>query len=179
MEHKFEKMINFLMNDKRVEYENPDTFLPRFIKSSDVVADIGCGPGFYCIRLAKLASQVYCVDKNEMMLIYARKNCASKNVEFLSDVNSLPKSGIDIVLMANSFHDMENRNEIYKALLRALKNGGKILIIDWKKDKKIEKGPPYNIRMSEQDYVNSFPDFNLKEKFEVGPYHYGMLFVMK
>ncbi|WP_256201973.1 methyltransferase domain-containing protein [Sulfuracidifex metallicus] len=85
-------------------------------------------------------------------------------MEFLSDVNSLPKSGIDIVLMANSFHDMENRNEIYKALLRALKNGGKILIIDWKKDKKIEKGPPYNIRMSEQDYVNSFPDFNLKEK---------------
>ncbi len=178
-QHNFDRMIEFLMSDERIKYENPDDFLPRFLKRGDVVADIGCGPGFYCIRLIKLASKVFCVDKNERMLDYARKNYKRENMEFLNSTKLIPDASVDLVLMANSFHDMENKEEIHEEIRRISKSYSELLIVDWKKDEKVTKGPPYWLRMSEDEYIRTFSDFSLKEKFEVGPYHYGLFFVRR
>ncbi len=175
----YEKMIDFLMSDKRTQYENPDLFLPRFVKNNDTVADVGCGPGFYCIRLIKIASKVYCIDTSELMLDVAKKNCKSEKVQFFSSISLVPSNTVDLVLMANSFHDMENKEEIYDEIKRISKENSRIFIVDWKKDPKIEKGPPYYLRMTEEDYIKRFPDYSLKERFEIGPYHFGLLFERK
>ncbi|BBG25460.1 class I SAM-dependent methyltransferase [Sulfuracidifex tepidarius] len=172
----YEKMIDFLMSDKRKQFEDPDLFLPKFVKNNDVVVDIGCGPGFYCIRLIKIALKVYCIDNNQLMLDTAKRNCKNDKVQFFESVKLVPSNTIDLVLMANSFHDMENKEEIYEEIKRISKRNSRILIVDWKKDTRTEQGPPYYLRMSEEDYVSRFPDYVLKERFEVGPYHFGLLF---
>ena len=44
-------------------------------KSGDVVADVGCGPGYYTFKLARLVGdggRVYAIDNNERHLIYLR-----------------------------------------------------------------------------------------------------------
>ncbi|AAY80387.1 class I SAM-dependent methyltransferase [Sulfolobus acidocaldarius] len=164
----------------RHTYHPPDEedFLPKYISQNDIVAELGCGSGFYCKKLVKLAKKVYCVDIDCEALEDAKLSLNTKAV-FLcesADKTSIPDAEIDVVLLANSFHDMDNKEEVVREIWRILKDDGRVLVVDWKKEK-TEIGPPVNIRFSEEDYVRYFKTFKLTDKFFPSRYHYGLVFV--
>jgi ubiquinone/menaquinone biosynthesis C-methylase UbiE len=169
---------SFLLSPSRKNFEDPDKFLPFLINENDTVADLGCGPGYYCQFLVKFTkNKIYCVDKNEEFITEAKRIVKSNNVIFLvedSSHTSIPSSSIDKVIFANSFHDMENKEKTYEEVVRILKPNGKIIIIDWKKEN-TPFGPPIRIRMSKEDYLKIFRDFKLEKEFYVGPYHQGLV----
>lgn len=71
---------------------------------------------------------------------------------------------------------MDNKEEVVREIWRILKDDGRVLVVDWKKEK-TEIGPPVNIRFSEEDYVRYFKTFKLTDKFFPSRYHYGLVFV--
>ncbi|QKQ99136.1 class I SAM-dependent methyltransferase [Metallosphaera tengchongensis] len=169
-----------LLDERRKNFENPENFIPKLLRGDEIVVDMGCGPGYYCPELEKYSSKLYCVDFNKEALDIAKTRIKKPNTELLyeeSSRTSIPPSSVDVVVLANSFHDMD-REAAYSEILRILKPSGKVIIVDWKKEE-TPFGPPMSIRMSEKDYINLFKDFELKQTFDPGPYHYGLVLIRK
>jgi len=163
--------------DFRKNFENPESYLPSLLEKGQTIAELGCGTGFYCQYLQEYANKLYCIDSFCPALEEAKKRVKSSNAVFLcEDVSntSIPSNSVDVVLLANSFHDMENKEEVVKEIKRILKKGGKVIIIDWEK-RHTGFGPPVYVRMSEDEYLKFFKDFKLVNKFKPSEYHYGLV----
>ena len=168
--------------DKRREQSENAAFLKSVLGSGKrIIADLGCGSGFYAEKLRPFASKLYCIDSSKAMLSVARRTVHGKNVVFLkedSSKTSLPDSSVDMVFMANSFHDMDRSNTSAE-VIRMLKPRGEIIVVDWKKGaaqgRKKRQGPPDNLRMSEAEYLRWFPGFRTTLKFKAGTDHFGIL----
>ncbi len=160
------------MNAIREKMVNPDRYINNlFDRNDNVILDYGCGVGFYCRYLRRFASKLYCIDIDEEALEEVKKNISGAIT--LTDVSTIPDHSVDVVFFANSFHDM-NREEVVKSVERIIKESGRIIVIDWNKEK-TEFGPPLSIRMSKEDYIKAFPDFKLEKEFESEPNHYGLV----
>ena len=170
-------MDNF-WNSIRGITDKPEKYLPRILKGDEIIVDLGCGKGFYCLHLHKYALRLYCVDINKKAVKKAEKLLKDRdNVFFIvSDAAKMPilSSSVDAVFAANSFHDMDDKNAVYREILRILRPDGRVIVVDWKKEQGL-LGPPLSIRMSEEDYVKQFKDFRLATRFQPSPSHYGLV----
>ncbi|AOL16682.1 methyltransferase type 11 [Sulfolobus sp. A20] len=157
----------------RRKYERPEEFLPSVITNKGVViVDYGCGNGFYCKYLVQYASKLYCIDVNVIALEEVKRKIS--NAITLTDSKTIENKSVDYILFANSFHDMENKEEIINEVNRILKDDGRVIIIDWKKEN-TNFGPPVSIRMSEKEYLYWFKGFKIVKRFNPTPYHYGLV----
>ena len=65
------ELAGSLDNNIRKWIQNPNKILAPFIKEGMKVLDIGCGPGFFSVEIAKMvgeSGEVYSVDVQEGML---------------------------------------------------------------------------------------------------------------
>ncbi|MEM3227459.1 MAG: class I SAM-dependent methyltransferase [Candidatus Micrarchaeaceae archaeon] len=159
------------------ERGNTRALLSSLITSHvDVIADLGCGRGFYSKYLLDYANRVYCVDVDKEALLAATEAVKSDRMVCINasaENTDLPSKSVDIVFMANSFHDMENKNAVVNEISRILKERGSVIIIDWNKNSKF--GPPSSIKMSPEDYIGYFRGFNLEKLSAIEGQHYCML----
>jgi ubiquinone/menaquinone biosynthesis C-methylase UbiE len=102
------------------------------------VLDFGCGPGGYILPLAGLVGaegKIYALDMNPAAIL-AVKSLALKhklaNVEtILSDgATGLPDGSVDVVLLYDVLHHLENQDAILKELYRVLKPEGILSVSD-------------------------------------------------
>lgn len=180
--HSWDKSAAQRLLNGREKFENTAFLKDIFGPEKQVIADIGCGPGFYAKKLKPFASRLYCIDSSKAMISAARKTVHGKNVRFLKEDASrisLPDSSADAVFMANSFHDMDRKGAAAGEVIRILKPGGRIIIVDWRKGAgmrdKQHSGPPDNLRMSEEEYLAWFPGFSIKKRFKPGHWHFGLV----
>ena len=99
------------------------------------VLDIGTGPGFFAIILAKAGYQVTAVDYTEEMLCKAKENAgryADKIRWMRMDAQKLelPDNQFDVAVSRNLTWNLENPDEAYKEWKRVLKPGGQLLNFD-------------------------------------------------
>ncbi len=165
-------------HDERRRVDRPEKFLPKLFHNRNlVIADIGCGRGYYAQHLIGYSSLLYCVDIDREALadVENRLKDSGKRARFLVSTSAVPTGSVDVILYANSFHDIENKNKASKEAARVLKPDGMIIVVDWKKGVLTPFGPPQNIRMSEADYLERFPGFKILKKFRPSPYHFGLV----
>lgn len=99
------------------------------------VLDIGCGPGFFSILLARMGYEVTAVDYTENMLMEAVKNARSyaSHIAFRKmDAQQLafPDETFDFVISRNVLWNLEDPVQAYGEWLRVLKKGGKLMNCD-------------------------------------------------
>lgn len=99
------------------------------------VLDVGCGPGFFSVLLARLGYEVTAVDYTENMLAEARKNAAhyGVNIDFRRmDAQKLDfEDGIfDLVISRNVLWNLEQPEQAYREWLRVLKPNGTVMNFD-------------------------------------------------
>lgn len=99
------------------------------------ILDVGTGPGFFAILLAKQGYEVTAADYTEAMLQQARHNAGAlaericfcrmdaQNLEF-------PDEMFDVVISRNLTWNLEDPEKAYKEWMRVLKAGGKLLNFD-------------------------------------------------
>jgi ubiquinone/menaquinone biosynthesis C-methylase UbiE len=185
MAHKFEaKNAEILESADRRKFLNPDSILQKAGLDSDTVfADLGCGSGYFTIPASFIAGKVYAIDvQQEMLDIISEKIRKGKltNIEpILSKESSipLPDHSIDVLFMANVFHELENRGAILKEIKRILSSRGRLIIIDWKKIG-MDMGPPVEERLSEVEIIQICKEggFSILEKLDAGLYNYMLVF---
>lgn len=99
------------------------------------VLDVGCGPGFFSVLLARLGYEVTAVDYTENMLAEARKNAAHYGVDIdfrRMDAQKLDfEDGIfDLVISRNVLWNLEQPEQAYREWFRVLKPNGTVMNFD-------------------------------------------------
>ncbi|WP_243678999.1 methyltransferase domain-containing protein [Vulcanisaeta distributa] len=122
-------------------------FLKPYVSSGMVIADLGCGEGYYCNFFKDYASRLYCVDVDEIAIEEVRRRFGGySNVTILNEDatnTSIPSGSVDLAFMSNVFHDIEDKEAAAKEVNRILKPGGRLLIIEFRKD--VVFGPPFKL----------------------------------
>jgi ubiquinone/menaquinone biosynthesis C-methylase UbiE len=113
------------------------------LNPGDVVADVGAGSGYYAIRLARVvgaSGRVYATDIQPEMLALTRKKVEAErlsNVEMVLGTPTdprLPAASMDLVLMVDVYHELADPQAMLRALKRALKPGGRLVLIEFRKE---------------------------------------------
>ena len=122
-----------------LEFRIRDRLRPRIdivkevgLKPGFKVLDFGCGPGGYVPPVSELIGEdgrLYALDVMPVAIEMAKNLVANRkltNVEtILSDGKTgLPDGSLDVVLLYDVFHDLENQNLVLKELHRVLRPEG-------------------------------------------------------
>jgi len=179
--HDAQEYARVLEDPKRDAWQLPHAVIMALeLKPGEVVADIGAGTGYFSRRIARHAGKVYAVDIDPKLLEIAKKD-APANMEVVlatPDDPKLPAASVDTILFCDVLHHIENRPAYYRKLARALKPGGRIVNIDFHKDKETPFGPPVAMRLSEESVVRELEGagFQKTKSFDILPYQYFQVF---
>jgi len=173
------------------ELINPFKVLERVgIRHGWQVADMGCGAlGHFVFPAAQLVGgegKVYAVDIQKTALHAIEKTAKYEqywNVYPLwSDIDvvgaaRIPSASLDLTIVSNNLYLSSNRTGLVQECLRLTKPGGKILVIEWKKEK-TSLGPDLKNRLSANEAKAFFLSAELHQvdSFEAGPEHYALVF---
>lgn len=152
-------------------------------------AELGCGNfGFFVWPLARLVGRqgrVYAVDILKSTLEEITKKAKLENFSQIYPIwsnleifkaTNIETNSLDGALLVNILHQSEKKIEILRETIRLLKRGGRLLIIEWK-NIDIPLGPSPERRVNLNSLKTAIPKIglNIKEEFEAGPYHYGLI----
>ena len=169
-----------LEDPSRDEWQKPhDVVMALNLKSTDTIADIGAGTGYFARRFAMHAGKVYAVDIDQKLLDIAAKDAPAnlKTVLATPDDPRLPDDSVDVIFFCDVLHHIENRAAYYPKLAKALKPGGRIVVIEFYK-KEMPIGPPPSMKLSDDEVIAEFRNagFTLSKRLDILPYQYYLFF---
>ena len=162
MQHRFddpERYAKSFDDPARDAWQMPSRVIEALALSPGAsVADIGAGTGYFSVRFAKAipAGTVYAVDVEPAMLDHIRKRALGdglKNVVTLQASGTspdLPKP-VDLVIVVDTYHHLPNRPTYFRELQKSLAPGGRVAIIDFRKDS--PEGPPPEFRFEADQII--------------------------
>ncbi|MCX9028086.1 MAG: class I SAM-dependent methyltransferase [Candidatus Methanoperedens sp.] len=161
MVHKFDvKKAKILDSPERLQFLNPESILNNLNLTREmVIADLGCGSGFFSIPASKRVKKVFALDiQQEMLDILLDKIKKEKitNIEVRLSQESfilLADNSSDILLMVNVFHELHDKLSLLREVKRVLTMKGRLMIIDWKKIE-MDTGPPLEERLDEKEVID-------------------------
>lgn len=117
-----------------------------------LILDIGAGTAFFSKPLAVRFpdAMIKACDASPVMINWMQMNVVASypNIEpILTDaahLNFSPDSA-DLIIMVNLHHELNNHDEVLSACYKILKEGGSVVISDWRKDYN-GNGPSVEIR---------------------------------
>lgn len=162
------------------------------VQTGNVVADFGCGPGYFSIPFAKSVGEdgkVYVLDVLPQALEtvtskaknYGLTNIVANRVNLEKENGSkLEPSSVDWVILKDMLFQNQKKDIIIKEAWRVLKKGGKILLIEWNQDASVV-GPDFKLRIRESDLKNMFLNagFSIEKNIDAGDFHYAFIAVKK
>jgi precorrin-6B methylase 2 len=134
----------WLERPEREQEERPSKLLEALqIQPGDVIADIGAGSGYLTFQLAKRTGpkgKVLAVDIQPEMLALIRQRMKATgvtNIELIQGTESdpkLPARSTDLILMVDVYHEFSYPGEMTTAMVRALKPGGRLVFVEYRKE---------------------------------------------
>lgn len=112
------------------------------VRAGMTVADIGAGTGLFTRLFSAqvgVSGKVYAVDISEVFvdnILRLSREEGRRNVEGIVDSSNdvgLPPQSIDIAFICDTYHHFEKPLEMLRSIHRALKPGGKVFVIDFRK----------------------------------------------
>ncbi len=146
----------------RAKWQKPDEVVAALkLEPGQRVADVGCGPGYLTIPIAKAVGptgKVWAVDIEPKMLARAREHAVAaglSNIEYvhcLADDPRLPVASADTIVIVNTFHHFADRRAYVAKLRQALAPGGRIVNIDFIPKPREQRGfgPPLEMQLSRE-----------------------------
>ena len=132
---------SWLERDNRNIEENTNLSIEKIsLPVNGIVADIGAGTGYYSFKLSDKVPQgkVFAVEIQDEMISYLRnKKLQLKDsvVEIIKGSNhspNLPDNSIDLAIMVDVYHELDFPAEMLQAVRKALKQNGKLLLIEFR-----------------------------------------------
>jgi len=177
-----------LLSEDRRAWNDPDKILQYLnLGQCTIMADIGCGPGWFTLEAARKMGDkgaVYGVDLSQEMLDQLKERAKAEQLHNVQTVLAeeedefpLPTESVDVMLIANVYHEVDSASNFIGEIKRILRPGSTCLLVDWRSEE-TPVGPPAHERVHQQDVVDEFyaNGFILAGTCDVGPYHYGLKF---
>ncbi|WP_281543262.1 class I SAM-dependent methyltransferase [Maribacter aestuarii] len=118
------------------------------LSAGDVVADIGCHEGYLTFHLSKRVGdrgKVYAVDVRRNRLERLNESLGNNKISnvrtILGDYDNpkLPNNTLDVVFLIDTYHEIDDYEQMLLHIKSALKPGGKLLILEKLKEQHIGK----------------------------------------
>ncbi len=172
----------WLTRESRQREEDCKTMLGELgIKKGDVVCDLGCGNGFYSLKLAEMVGRegkVIAVDIQPEMLEMLRRRAGDsvKNVETVvctEDDPKLAEASVDLLLMVDVYHELSKPAEVLAHVRKSLKKGGRVALVEFRgEDTKVPIKPLH--KMSREQILKEWwaNGFKVAREFEGLPWQH-------
>jgi len=108
------------------------------------VADVGAGTGLFTRPFARKVApggKVFAVDITEEFVDWIEKTCREQGIENVTCVKNtetsveLAPESVDLVFLCDTYHHFEYPFKMLDSISAALKPGGRLVIVDYKKEK--------------------------------------------
>ncbi len=134
----------WLERSEREEEEAPEKALDAIgIQPGMVIADVGCGTGYFTRRMAKrtgASGKVYGVDIQPRMIAALRANLEKSGITNVEPVlgepddPKLPTGALDLILMVDVYHEFANPQVMLRKMREALKPAGRMVLLEYRKE---------------------------------------------
>jgi ubiquinone/menaquinone biosynthesis C-methylase UbiE len=155
------------------------------LKRGQVICDIGSGPGYFSLRLARAVSQngaVYAVDVEPRILEVLRDRIEESRIRNVVPVLALPgdplvpQRACDLILIVDTFHHFPDPVAYLRRLAKSLRRGGRIVNIDFHK-REMPIGPPIDNKISREEFLAqaTAAGLRVKSEYDFLPYQYFLI----
>lgn len=129
----------FLASSLRRIIQNPEKILNGCVKSSQTAIDIGCGPGFFTLPLARMvgeAGMVIAADLQQEMLDMLQERARRKKLAHRIRLHKCRENQLgittpaDFILAFYMVHEVSDIDSFIKELKALLKPHGKVLFVE-------------------------------------------------
>jgi ubiquinone/menaquinone biosynthesis C-methylase UbiE len=171
----------WLERESRAAEEQPDRVIEAMaLEPGDVVADLGCGSGYFARRLARAVTpggRVYCVDVQPEMLELAKRLASREDLEGIlpvlaSDADPrLPAGALDWALLVDVYHELQQPRAVLESLRGALAPGGRVALVEYRLEGETARHIKPEHRMSPEQVLAEWEPagFRLVERIETLP----------
>jgi len=138
-------MSNVWFRLMAVEFKIRDAINPREETDAEIgleqgftVLDFGCGPGGYVIPVSKAIGEkgkLYALDVMPVAISMVKDRVKRSNLSNVETILSpcdtgLETNSLDVVLLYDVYHDLEDKEGVLQELNRVLKKNGKLSFSD-------------------------------------------------
>ena len=182
-----DRMIARQLAPDRPAWQKPDKVIKALgIGRGDVIADVGAGPGFFTLRLARAVGpdgHVYAIDPEPLVLDMLRERLRAARVKNVTPVLGqaddpmLPPGRCNLALIVDTYHHFSDGPAFLRRLAGALRHGGRIANIDFDK-RETPVGPPVEHRIAREEFLRDAKRAGLSLVAELRflPYQYFLIF---
>jgi ubiquinone/menaquinone biosynthesis C-methylase UbiE len=124
----------------------------------ETIADIGAGTGYFALPFARAvlpAGKVWAVDLQPEMLELLKQKIEWESgcAEIVPLVGTAVATGLadgscDAAFLGNVWHELDQRTVVLEEIRRILRPGGRLAILDWRRDVSRPPGPPVEHRIA-------------------------------
>lgn len=135
---------DWLERPERQAEERTDLLVKALkFRKGEVVADIGCGSGFICRKIAAKTGEtgiIYGVEIQQEMLDLLMERMARFKIKTVKPVlgtttdPKLPPASCDTMIMVDVYHEFDFPYEMVRNMIPGLKEGGRIVFVEYRKE---------------------------------------------
>lgn len=167
----------------RAAWQKPDDVIQALnLKAGESLCDVGSGPGYFALRAARrleASGWVYAEDVEASMIDALRDRVNQARLANvtpilgLPDDPLLPKAACDVILIVNTYHHFPNGPAFLRRLAKSLRNGGRLVNIDFQK-RETPQGPTLARRVARESFLADArrAQFKLVAEEKFLPYQY-------
>ncbi len=133
------ELAGSLDNRIRRWLQNPERILGPYVSEGMKVLDLGCGPGFFSLEMAKLvgkSGKVFSADLQEGMLQKVREKIVGTVLEERiqlvkcgTDSINVPER-VDFILAFFMVHEVPDKSSLFEQMNRVLQDPGQLLLVE-------------------------------------------------
>ena len=157
-----DRMIQRQEAPERAGWQKPAAVIRALgVRRGQVVADVGAGPGYFALRLARAvgpSGHVYAVDAEPVILEVLRERITAARARNVTPVLGrgddplLPAGRCDLVLIVDTYHHFDDGPAFLRRAAQALVRGGRLVNIDFAR-RATPVGPPVDHRVAREDFI--------------------------
>ncbi len=177
----------WLLRPDRDLWEQPERVLDALrIRPGQIVADIGTGVGYFAVRMAQRVGptgKVFAVDIQPEMIRMLQQRLTEFGVTNVVPVLSepddpkLPPSSIDLALMVDVYHEIQDPDVFMPRLAKALRPTGRLALIEYRaEDPTVPILPDHKMTLRQVRYELEDFGFRLSELHEFLPRQHLIVF---
>ena len=185
--HDVDHWVKVFDDPKRDVWQKPDEVVAALaLRPGMTVADLGAGTGYFSRRLSRAvgdAGTVLAIEVEPNLVAHIRERAEKEETANVvpvlgsPDNPRIPAGSADVVLVVDTVHHLDDRPGYLRLLRRGLRSGGRVAVIDFKKEPS-PVGPPVDHRLARDQVVEEFGLAGYRLVGEVGilPYQYFLVF---
>lgn len=174
-----------LESPERAAWQRPDELVAALrLAPGATVADVGSGPGYFTLRLARAvgpSGTVYGLDVDARLtglLVSRARDAGLDNVTPVLDPGGqpLPPRPCDLILLVNAFHHFPDGPAALRRLAGALAPAGRLALVDFHEgDLPVGPPPGHKVTRAQIDAAVAAAGLEVLEELRLLPYQHFLL----